>query len=87
LRDLASVKFPDSGFGTTTITITVVSNSGKTTEKVGIVKSGVNYVAKRDGEAELYELGAVAVDGVLKAVSEVKDAPPPAPVAPTGKKK
>jgi len=79
LRDLQSVKFPDSGFTAPAITVSVVSNGGKTTEKVGITKSGVNYVAKRDGEAELYELGAVAVEGVLKAAGEVKAAPPPAP--------
>src|SRR5262249_13392124 len=54
LRDLSAVKFPDSGFASPELQITVVSNSGKRTERVAIAKAGANYVAKRDGEAELY---------------------------------
>lgn len=79
LRDLSSVKFPDSGFAAPAIEITVVSKDGKLTEKAAIAKSVVNYIAKREGEAGLYELGAVAVEGLLKAASEVKVAPPPPP--------
>jgi hypothetical protein len=84
LRDLASVKFPDSGFAAPGIEITVMSNGGKLTEKVAIAKAGVNYLAKREGDSGLYELGAVAVDGMLKTASEVKAEPP---VAAANKKK
>jgi hypothetical protein len=79
LRDLSSVKFPDAGFTAPSIEITVVSKGNKVTEKVSVAKSGVNYVAKREGEAGWYELGAVAVDAMLKAAAEVKAAPEPAP--------
>ena len=64
LRDLSSVKFPDSDFAAPTIEITVVSRGNKVTEKVSIAKSGVNYIAKREREASLYELGAVAVEEI-----------------------
>jgi uncharacterized protein DUF4340 len=76
LRDLAAVKFPDSGLASPSIEIVVVSGSGKRTEKVGIAKAGVNYIAKREGEPGLYELGAVAVEELRKAAGEVKAAPP-----------
>jgi len=79
LRDLSSVKFPDSDFAAPTIEITVVSRGNKVTEKVSIAKSGVNYIAKREREASLYELGAVAVEEMLKAAAELKAAPEPAP--------
>ena len=78
LRDLAAVKFPDSGFASPAIEIIVVSNSGKRTEKVAIAKAGVSYIAKREGEPGLYELGAAAVDDLRQAAAGVKAAPPPA---------
>jgi uncharacterized protein DUF4340 len=85
LRDLAAVKFPDSEFRSPSIEITVVSKSGKRTEKVSIAKAGANYTAKREGEAELYEVGAVPLGDLQQAVAGVKLAPPPA--APAPKKK
>ncbi len=69
LRDLSAESFPESGFTEPEIEVTVVSDSGKRTEKVLISKNGDRYIAKREGEPSLYALKAVDVDR-LKAVAE-----------------
>ena len=80
IRDLSASKFPESGFGTTAIELTVVSNDGKRTEKVQIAPaSTANFLARREGEPALYELEATAVQDLRKAANDVKEAPPPAP--------
>src|SRR5205823_4556222 len=56
IRALTATKFPDSGFTTPSIEITVTSDTGKRVEKVQIAKNGDNYVAKRENEPALYEL-------------------------------
>ena len=84
LRDLSAAKFADTGFGASSVDVTVTSNDGKRVEKVLISKQGANYVAKRENEASLYELEAKTVDELTKAAGDVKEAP--APPKPTKKK-
>ncbi len=76
LRDLTATSFPASGFSSPAISISVVSQDGKRTEKVQIAKSGDHYIAQRDNDSTLYELGASAVDGLLKAAHDLKPASP-----------
>ena len=79
LRDLTASKFPDTGFTTPSIEITVTSDSGKRVEKVQIAKSGGDYVAKRENEPALYELSTTAVKDLQDAAAGMKPAPPPKP--------
>jgi hypothetical protein len=75
LRDLAADKFPDSGFATPLLALTVTSEDGKRVEKVLIAKSKEDYLAKRENEAALYHLSSTSVDDLQKAAEEMK---PPA---------
>jgi hypothetical protein len=72
LRDLAATKFVDTGFTTPTLELTVVSNEGKRTEKVQICENGL---AKREGDASLYQLDVTAIKDIRTATGEVKEAP------------
>jgi hypothetical protein len=72
LRDLQATKFVDTGFTTPQVEITVVSDSGKRTEKVQIATAGTNFLAKREGDATLYQLDAMAVSDLRKAANDVK---------------
>jgi Domain of unknown function (DUF4340) len=85
IRDLNATKFPESGFTTSSIDVTVTSDTGKRVEKVLIAKSGDRYIAKRENEPGLYELNASAMTDLQKAAADVKRAPAPAP--PTAPKK
>ena len=85
LRELTAEKFPDSGYTAPSIQITVVSNDGKTTERVSIAKSGDSYIAKRENEPALYQLTAASITDIEQAAAAVKPAPPPATPAPTKK--
>jgi len=76
LRDLASTKFAEKGGGQPIFDATVVSNSGKRTEKVVISKQSTQYFAQREGEPSIYELDGKAVEDLQKAASDVKEAPP-----------
>jgi uncharacterized protein DUF4340 len=78
IRDLSATKFPESGFATPSLDITVTSDSGKRVEKVLIAKNGDNYIAKRENEPAVYELSAFSVTDLQKAASDLKPAPPPA---------
>jgi hypothetical protein len=75
LRDLTATSFPASGFSTPAISVAVVSQDGKRSEKIQIAKSGDHYIAQRENDPTLYELGASAVDGLLKAAQDLKPAP------------
>jgi Domain of unknown function (DUF4340) len=86
IRDLSASKFPDSGFTSAVIEITVTSKDNKQTEKVLISKNGDRYVAKRDNEPALYELNPAAVQGLEKAAAELKPVPAPTTSAPANKK-
>jgi Domain of unknown function (DUF4340) len=74
LRDLNATSFPASGFSAPAISVTVVSQAGKHTEKVEIAKSGDHYIAQRENDPTLYELSSSSVDGLLKAVQDLKPA-------------
>ena len=76
LRDLAATKFAEKGGGQTIFEATVVSNTGKRTEKVVISKQGAQYFAQRDGEPSIYELDSKVVEDLQKAASDVKEAAP-----------
>jgi hypothetical protein len=84
IRALSATKFPDSGFNTSSIEVTVVSDSGKRVEKVLIAKNGDSYIAKRESEPALYELSATAIKDLQDAAAGLKPAPPP-PAAPKKK--
>jgi hypothetical protein len=79
LRDLAATKFAEKGGGQPVFDATVVSNSGKRTEKVVISKQGAQYFAQREGEPSIYELDGKAVEDLQKAAADVKEAPPEQP--------
>lgn len=79
LRDLAASKLVDTGFGTPAIDLTVVSDSGKRTEKVQIAPAGKDFIARRDGDSTLYQLDASAVQDLRTSAGDVKEQPPPAP--------
>ncbi len=76
LREFSSIKFLTSGFATPEISISVVSEDGKRTEKVDISKSGYSWIAKRAGEPALYELDGKAVEELQQAVRDLKEASP-----------
>lgn len=73
LRELSATKFVEGPTTPATIEITVVSDSGKRTEKVKIGASGANFVATREGDSSQYQLDAEAVNGLKQAVSDVKE--------------
>lgn len=79
VRGLTATKFPDNGFTTPSIEITVTSDSGKRVEKVQIAKNADRYVAKRENEPALYELGATGVKDLQDAAAGLKPAAPPKP--------
>jgi hypothetical protein len=75
LRELSASKFPDSGFTSPAIEITVTSGDAKRIDKVLIAKSGDNYIAKRENEPALYQLDSSAVADLQKLAAAVKPAP------------
>ena len=79
IRDLSATKFPDSGFTSPSIDLTVTTNSGKRVEKVLIAKNGDRYVAKRENEPALYELSAASITDLQNSAVALKPAAPPAP--------
>ncbi len=79
IRAMTATKFPDNGFTTPSIEMTVTSDSGKRVEKVLIAKNGDSYIAKRENEPALYELSASAVTDLQSAAAGLKPAAPPAP--------
>jgi hypothetical protein len=85
VRELSASEFPDSGFSTPVLDLTVTSNDGKRVEKVLISKAGDQYLAKRENEPALYELPATAVGDLQKSAADVKPADEPKP-APATKK-
>src|SRR5579863_2780273 len=73
LRDLSAIKFPESGFTIPAVTLTVVSDGGKRTEKVEIAAAGASFIARREGEPSLYELDANAVKDLRQAAGDIRD--------------
>jgi len=76
IRDLQATKFADTGFTTPVVEMTVVSDSGKRTEKVQIAQAGANFLAKREGDTTLYQLDAMPVSDLRKAANDVKPSEP-----------
>jgi len=74
LRDLTATGFPDTGFSNPSFEAIVTSQDGKHVEKVQIAKSGNHYVAKREGEPELYQLDASTISDLTGAAVAVKPA-------------
>ena len=72
LRELSAEKFPDSGFTTPALELTIISKDNKRTEKVSISKNGDNYIAKRDGEPSLYGIPSSAIVDLEKFAADVK---------------
>jgi uncharacterized protein DUF4340 len=87
VRDLSANKFPDSGFTTPALELTVTSNDNKRVENVSISKKGDTYIAKRENEPELYELPAASVTALQQAAADLKPAVPPTPTSPPAPKK
>jgi hypothetical protein len=77
IRDLSASKFVDSRFAAPAIELTVTSNDGKRVEKVQISKHDAGYIARREGDASLYELDAPAITELEKAAEEMKVATVP----------
>ncbi len=73
LRDLAAVKFPESGFTTPAMEITVVSNDGKRTEKAALAKAGENWLARRENEPTLYQVDGKVVEELQRAIGGLKE--------------
>ncbi len=78
IRDLQAAKFVDSGFTAPLVELTVVSDNGKRTEKVQIAQAGANFIARREGDASLYQLDAMSVADLRKAAGDIKPAAEPA---------
>jgi hypothetical protein len=76
LRNLAAVKFPEKGFTTPEVEVSITSSDGKRIEKVALAKSGSDWLARRDGDPSLYQLDPPAVTELQKAVAAVKEAAP-----------
>jgi hypothetical protein len=72
IRDLQASKFADSGFGTPTIDISVISDKGKRIENASVSKNGDEYIAKRQEGNDLYVLDSKAVDALQKAAADLK---------------
>jgi hypothetical protein len=74
VRDISASKFATNGFTTPSLTLTVVSNDGKKTEKVEFAKTTDGYLARRENEAALYQLDAKSVNDILEASKALKPA-------------
>jgi hypothetical protein len=79
IRDLTASKFPETGFTTPVIELTVNSDGGKRVEKVMFSQNAGKYAAKRENEPAVYELNASSVSELQKSAADLKPAPAPAP--------
>jgi hypothetical protein len=74
LRDLSATKFTEPGATlASTVELTIVSDSGKRTEKVRISASGPGFLGSREGDASVYQLDTEAVKAVRQAAADVKE--------------
>ncbi len=74
LRDLSAIKFMTTGFTTSSLELTVISDSGKKAEKIEIAKQGYSWIARRTGESQLYELDGKAIEQLQQSVASLKEA-------------
>jgi Domain of unknown function (DUF4340) len=77
IRDLAATEFPQSGFTSATLELTVISNDSKRLERVSVAKYGDAYIAKRDSEPALYELPSQVVVQLQESAENLKPATTP----------
>jgi hypothetical protein len=74
LRDLSAAKFVEGGFGVAQVQITVVSSNGKRTERVSIAPgTDGKFIAKREGEAAMYEIEGNTVAELRGVAADVKE--------------
>ncbi|MBY0505601.1 MAG: DUF4340 domain-containing protein [Bryobacteraceae bacterium] len=74
LRDLASLRFLDSGMPAETVELTLTSNKGA--ERVTLGKQGTQWFAQRPGDPAVYEIDPKIVEELQSAARGVKpDAP------------
>jgi hypothetical protein len=74
LRDLSAAKFVDTGFGIAQVEIAVISNDGKRTERVLIAPgTGGKFIAKREGEAAMYEIEGNTIAELRGVAMDVKE--------------
>lgn len=79
LREISAISFPDAGFTTPVIEMTVVSSDGKRTEKVALSKTVLGrFIARRENEPAHYELDPKAVEDLQQTAAAVKEPAPPA---------
>jgi hypothetical protein len=74
LRELAAAKFVDTGFGVAQVEIAVISNDGKRTERVLIAPGTAGkFIAKREGEAAMYEIEGNTIAELRGVALDVKE--------------
>ena len=74
LRDLAATKFVETGFGVAQVEIAVTSMDGKRTERVMIAPGiGGKFIAKREGEAAMYEIDGSTVAELRGVAADAKE--------------
>jgi hypothetical protein len=76
MRDLSAEKFPDAGFASPTLEITVTSDNSKKVDKVLLAKSKDGYIAKRENEPALYEVSASSIQQIQQAAANLKPVEP-----------
>ena len=75
LRDFGATKFSDKPVaGNVVLSVTVVSNGGKRTEKVDVRQQGDNFYAQRAGEPSIYEVETKSVADIQQAINDIKEA-------------
>jgi hypothetical protein len=79
LRSMAALKFVDKGFTTSFYEISVTQKDGKSTEKLMISKTGNFHYAKREGEADEYEVDPKVISDLDAALGSIEKPPAPAP--------
>ena len=79
LRELSATGFPKVKMPAATTELAVTVTEGKKVERVLAGASGAITVAQREGEPTVYQLDPAGLNEVVKAASEVKPTPPPAP--------
>ena len=74
LRDLSAAKFVEGGFGVAQVEIAVISNDGKRTERV-LIAPGTDgkFIAKREGEAAMYEIEGNTIAELRGVAADVKE--------------
>jgi hypothetical protein len=76
LRSLSASGFPEKGFTTPSLEISVTSSDGKRVEKASFSKTGNDWFAMRENEPSIYQLDGSVVEGLRSAIAAVKEAPP-----------